>query len=81
MFDSRTPRILFKITELIALVTICLGLFFAVYGVIAGYRIGAIYSLMVAGSGMSLMMLTYIGSAAIHIADTNSAILSKLSEK
>lgn len=79
MFNATASRILFALTELLAILGLGSGAVFALYGFIAGMPVGAIGGLYVAVAGLGLLIATYIGQAVTKIAETNTEILAKLS--
>ena len=78
MKELKKSRILFAVTDLLGSVLLWGGLIFTAYGLFAGFTIEAIWSAWVAGSGLSLLIVTHIGRALISIAETNSQILQRL---
>ncbi len=80
MFDANKSRLLYAITDLLSLVALGFGIFFAIYGVFSGFPGGAIWGGSLAGTGLSLLIVTHIGRALVSIAQTNIKILEKLSK-
>lgn len=78
MKDVQKAKTLFAATDLLGSLFLWGGLLFAAYGLFQGFTFEAIWSAAAAGSGLSLLMVTHIGRAVIHIAETNTQILSRL---
>lgn len=78
MFKPRSSRLFFMALDLIGTIALAFGLILTTYGIFTGYFEEAIVSASLIGSGLSLLIVTHIGRALIHIAETNSAILEAL---
>lgn len=81
MFNAAKSRALLAVADLLGLLAVGFGLVFAVYGMASGFHAEALYGAVMAGGGLSWLIATLIGRAVVHIAETNSQILKKLSEK
>ncbi len=81
MFSAGKSRMLYAVTDLISLAALGFGIVFAIYGFLAGFPIGAMWGASLTGSGLGLLIITHIGRALVHIAETNSAILERLSKE
>ena len=73
MFNAMYSRILFRITDLLALALIWFGVPIAAYGYWESVPVELIKGIYMASGGLSLLIATHIGKALVHIAETIGA--------
>lgn len=81
MFSASKSRAVLALTDLLGLLALGFGLVFAIYGFATGYRLEGIYGAALASGGLTWLVVGHMGRALVQIAETNAAILAKLSEK
>lgn len=88
MKNAAAAQSIFGLVEILGLIAAGFGGMAIIYSIglmllgSAGAGFTALFaSLAVFGSGISLLMGAYIGQAILHISQTNSQILEKLSQK
>lgn len=80
MFDARKVKALLAVVEMLGLVGLGFGPIMILIAFATG-EISPLIGLWILASGFSSLLAAQMGRAIVHIAETNSAILQKLSGK
>lgn len=81
MLSVKPARFVFALAEILAVFSVAFGVMIAIFGAVIGSTNVTVFGAALLCVGFSSLLAAYIGQAAIQIAETNTAILAKLSEK